>query len=80
MNRHPVDPVSLVFGLAFAAVGLATLVLAEVPLAWLDPRIVLPLVALLAGAWLLVTATRRREATVPGGDEDTATTELESHD
>jgi cytochrome c-type biogenesis protein CcmH/NrfF len=79
MNRHPLDPVSLVFGLAFAAIGLATLVLAEVPLAWLDPRIVLPLVALLAGAWLLVSATRRREATA-AGDDDTATTELDSHD
>jgi hypothetical protein len=60
MTRHSLDAVSLVFGILFATIGLTTLALgAELPLAWIDLRVVLPSVAVGAGLWLLVSASRR---------------------
>ena len=59
MNRHPLDAVSLLFGAVFTAIGLVTLAGPGVPLRWFDPRAVLPLVAVLAGLWLLASTRRR---------------------
>lgn len=59
MTRHPLDPVSLVFGLAFAGIGVTALAAPEIPLQWFDLRWALPVIAVVAGLWLLATSRRR---------------------
>lgn len=63
MERHPLDPVSFVFGLLFTVVG-AVFLARDVPLLGLiDLRWVGPLVVLALGLWLVasVALTRSRD-------------------
>jgi putative exporter of polyketide antibiotics len=64
MKRHQLDPVSLVFGLLFAGLGLAFLVaridIANTNLGWVWP---LPLLAL--GALMIALGARRSAETTP---------------
>jgi hypothetical protein len=58
VEPHPLDPVSLLFGLAFVAAALAGLIgvpVDQVPLEWFGPGAVV-----LLGIWLLATARRDR--------------------
>lgn len=61
MKRHPLDPISLLFGLAFSAIGLLFLTSTD-PWDWffVSGRFdwLLPLVVLAGGAALLVSALR----------------------
>jgi len=71
MNRHPFDPISLVFGAVFTAMGLAFLVgrpdVGAWRAAWIWP---IPLIGL--GLILIVVAATRtrseRPIEVPGGE------------
>lgn len=60
MERHRTDPLSLLFGALFAAVGLAVLLgwspVLPVGLHWLGPTAVV-----LVGLWLLAAARGRSE-------------------
>jgi hypothetical protein len=62
MKRHPLDPMSLVFGLLFAGLGLAFLIaridIANTSLRWVWP---LPLLAL--GALMIALGARRSTET-----------------
>lgn len=60
MSRHPADPVSLVFGMLFAAIGLVLLTGGDraLSLAWVGP-----LTAVALGALLILAARSAR--TVP---------------
>jgi hypothetical protein len=76
MRRHGLDPLSLVFGGVFAAVGLvflfATVDISRVPPAWSWP---IPL--MLVGALIIVLAARREhssETETPAGLDATRTT------
>jgi hypothetical protein len=64
MRRHGFDPLSLVFGAVFAAVGLvflfATVDISRVPPAWSWP---IPL--MLVGALIIVLAARRERPSDP---------------
>jgi len=59
MSRHPADPVSLVFGLLFAAIGLVLLSGGDgaLSLAWVGP-----LTAVALGALLILAARSTRTA------------------
>jgi hypothetical protein len=58
MDSHPLDVMSLVFGAVFVLIGLVVLGGAglTVPLQWLGPLLVV-----LLGVWLLVTARPKRD-------------------
>lgn len=92
MKRHPLDTISLIFGILFAAFGL-TFLLSQDPwdlvfdsfrLGW-----VLPLVVLAGGAALLVSALRPEakaitdspltRSTTTGTDSPAAAPAIESH-
>ena len=57
MSRHPADPVSLVFGMLFAAIGLVLLTggVRALSLAWVGP-----LTAVALGALLILAARSAR--------------------
>lgn len=92
MKRHPLDTISLVFGVLFTAFGLTFLVSADpwnlvfdsVSLGW-----VLPMVVLAGGAALLVSALRPdakaitdspiTRSTKTGADSVPAAPDVESH-
>ena len=59
MSRHPADPVSLVFGMLFAAAGLVLLTggARALSLAWVGP-----LTAIALGALLILAARSARTA------------------
>jgi hypothetical protein len=59
MSRHPADPVSLVFGMLFAAIGLVLLTGGDraLSLAWVGP-----LTAVALGALLILAARSARTA------------------
>lgn len=59
MSRHPADPVSLVFGMLFAAIGLVLLSGGDraLSLAWVGP-----LTAVALGALLILAARSARPA------------------
>ena len=62
MKRHPLDPVSLVFGLLFAGLGGAFL-LARIDIATTGLRWVWPLPLLALGALLIALGARRTSET-----------------
>lgn len=64
MSRHPIDVVSLVFGVLFAAIGGAYLVPGVALRELWSPQLV-PLVLVVLGLWLIASTLRRR-----GGSED----------
>lgn len=68
MKRHPLDPVSLVFGLLMAGLGLAFLV-ARIDVANTNLRWVWPLPLLALGALMVVLGARR--STETASDEET---------
>lgn len=92
MKRHPLDTISLVFGLLFAAFGLTFLISADpwdlvfdsISFGW-----VLPLVVLAGGAALLVSALRPEakaitdspltRSTSTGPDSSAVAPTVESH-
>ncbi len=67
MKRHPTDTLSLVFGLAFAAVGLILLAGGDstLSLSW-----VAPLTAVVLGVLLMFAARSTRSDPVPQPPED----------
>ena len=67
MSRHSTDPVSLLFGLLFAAIGLVLLSGGEraLSLAWVGP-----LTAVALGALLILAARSTRTAPDPQPPED----------
>jgi cytochrome c-type biogenesis protein CcmH/NrfF len=67
MKRHPLDPVSLVFGLLMAGLGLAFLV-ARIDVANTNLRWVWPLPLLALGALMVVLGARR--STETASDEE----------
>ncbi len=82
MKRHPLDTISLVFGILFAAFGLTFLVSADpwdllfdsISFGW-----ILPLVVLAGGAALLVSALRPEAKAITDSPlTRSATTEPES--
>jgi cytochrome c-type biogenesis protein CcmH/NrfF len=62
MKRHPLDPVSLVFGLLLAGLGL-TFLLARIDIANTNLRWVWPLPLLALGALMIALGSRRTTAT-----------------
>lgn len=68
MERHPLDPLSLLFGAAFTALGVA-LLLPAVRLADLWQPALWPLLLVLLGAWLLLTTVRGQRRREEGDDE-----------
>lgn len=65
MTRHPLDPVSLVFGLFFTGAGLSVLLAGSDAGPWdLDFRWIWPAVLILAGA-LMMASLRRPPAEGP---------------
>jgi cytochrome c biogenesis protein CcdA len=72
MERHPFDPLSFVFGLLFVAVALLGLT-ELVTLSWLDLRWIAPIVLVVLGLVLVLTAGRNRNAG-PGDDRPDADT------
>ena len=61
MQRHPLDVISLIFGVLFFVVGLPFL-LGRVDLFTLDLSWAWPLVAIALGAALLITSRRDRSS------------------
>jgi hypothetical protein len=68
VKRHPLDPVSLVFGLLFAGLGLAFLI-ARIDIANTNLRWVWPLPLLALGALMIALGARRSAESPP--DEET---------
>jgi protein-S-isoprenylcysteine O-methyltransferase Ste14 len=68
MTRHPVDVLSLAFGLAFTVLGVAALSSPELSLDWLRAEVILPTLALIAGVWILASAQRRARTTTQERD------------
>jgi len=82
MRRHPLDPLSLIFGIAFAALG-ATLLDTDKDVTDLSGSWVLPLPLLLVGLALLgIALARLRDASQPvaaePGADDTARTDTDT--
>jgi hypothetical protein len=67
MKRHPLDPVSLVFGLLLAGVGL-TFLIARIDIASSNVRWVWPLPLLALGA-LMIALGARRNSEAPEDDD-----------
>jgi hypothetical protein len=61
MKRHPIDPVSLVFGLLLGGIGL-TFLIARIDIANSNLRWVWPLPLLALGALMIVLGARRSDA------------------
>ena len=71
MNRHPLDPWSLIFGLFLSVLGIAFLVPAE-PISFTNGLTELlgwavPLLVVLAGVALILPTLRRRSAAAEQG-------------
>jgi hypothetical protein len=58
MKRHPIDPLSLVFGLLFAGLGLV-FVIARIDITNTDLRWVWPLPLIALGGLMIALGTRR---------------------
>ena len=73
MKRHPFEPFSFVFGLAFAVVG-ATFLFGEPDVSKIDAASVWPYVAIFIGLLVLAGAARRttrsKAATIQAPTED----------
>jgi cytochrome c-type biogenesis protein CcmH/NrfF len=59
MRRHPLDLLSLLAGVTFTLVGASALLGRPLPLSALQLRWGVPVIAVAAGVWLLVTGARR---------------------
>jgi hypothetical protein len=76
MKRHPLDPFSLVFGAAFAALGLVFL-FASIDVSALHLRWLWPMPLIVVGILIIALAARgeaeqRRAANLAAPDDDTA--------
>ena len=73
MSRHPLDLVSLVFGVVFAAIGVVYLIPTIGLRALWSPQL-WPVVLVVAGLWLIASTMRRRsrDANEPAPGQDDA--------
>ena len=75
MERHDLDPISLIFGLAFLAVA-ATGLIDDVDLSFVEARWIWPLLLISAGVLVLVSTVKPSQSAANGSDEEPATREF----